>query len=113
MDNSTAVAALAALAQSSRLAIYRLLVQRGPEGFAAGELAERLGIPGPTLSFHLKALTQAGLVAARRESRHLYYSASFDTMNSLLAYLSENCCALGSVCDTACQPTAKPTGKAA
>ena len=113
MDNSTAVTALAALAQSSRLAIYRLLVQRGPEGFAAGELAEHLGIPGPTLSFHLKALTQVGLIAARRESRHLYYSACFERMNALLAYLTENCCALGTVCDTACAPTAKPAGRAA
>jgi len=113
MDNLTAVHALAALAQSSRLAIYRLLVQRGPEGFAAGDIAEHLGIPGPTLSFHLKALTQAGLVAVRRESRHLYYSASFDRMNALLAYLSENCCTLGTGCDTACAPTATPAGEAA
>jgi len=113
MDNATAVTSLAALAQTSRLAIYRLLVQRGPEGFAAGDIAERLGIPGPTLSFHLKTLAQAGLLVVRRETRFIYYSAAYEQMNALLAYLSENCCTLGAACDPSCATTAKPTGKAA
>jgi DNA-binding transcriptional ArsR family regulator len=106
MDSQHAVEALAALAQDSRLAVYRLLVKRGPEGYAAGEIGERLKIPGPTLSFHLKALAQAGLVKARKESRFLYYSAHFERMNALIAYLTENCCALGSRCESVCAPAA-------
>lgn len=107
MNSKRAVSALAALAQESRLAIYRLLVKRGPKGFAAGEIADRLGIAGPTLSFHLKALDHADLVVARREGRFLYYSANFDRMNDLLAFLTENCCGQGTwVCAPACQPTA-------
>jgi len=102
MIESDAVTALAALAQESRLSVYRLLVKRGPEGYPAGEIATRLGIPGPTLSFHLKELAQAGLVAARREGRYLHYSASFERMNGLVAYLTENCCGLGGACEPAC-----------
>jgi ArsR family transcriptional regulator, arsenate/arsenite/antimonite-responsive transcriptional repressor len=104
MKSKDAVGSLAALAQDSRLAIYRLLVKRGPEGFAAGELAERLKVPGPTLSFHLKALSQAGLVTTRRQSRFIYYSANFERMNDLVGYLTENCCSLGSDCGTSCAP---------
>lgn len=106
MNSKDAVESLAALAQDSRLAVYRLLVKRGPEGFAAGELAERLKIPGPTLSFHLKALFQAGLVTTRKESRFIYYSANFERMNDLVGYLTENCCSLGSDCGTSCAPAA-------
>lgn len=94
MNSQDVVAALAALAQESRLSVYRLLVKRGPDGFAAGEISARLGIPGPTLSFHLKELCQAGLVTARKESRYIYYAANFERMNGLLAYLTENCCGL-------------------
>ena len=104
MKDKQAVEALAALAQDSRLAVYRLLVKRGPEGFAAGEIAERLGLPGPTLSFHLKALAQAGLVITRKDSRFIYYTANFEQMNTLVGYLTENCCSLGSTCDAACAP---------
>jgi ArsR family transcriptional regulator, arsenate/arsenite/antimonite-responsive transcriptional repressor len=104
MNNKDAVSSLAALAQHSRLAVHRLLVKRGPEGFAAGELGERLKIPGPTLSFHLKALSQAGLVKTRKESRFIYYSANFERMNDLVGYLTENCCSLGSDCGTSCAP---------
>lgn len=93
------------MAQESRLAIFRLLVKRGPEGFPAGEIAERLGIAGPTLSFHLKALDHADLVLVRREGRFLYYSANFDRMNDLVSYLTENCCGLGTAsCAPACKP---------
>lgn len=95
------------MAQESRLAIFRLLVRRGPEGFAAGEIAGRLGISGPTLSFHLKALDHADLVLVRREGRFLYYSANFERMNDLVAYLTENCCGSGAAsCAPACQPAA-------
>jgi len=104
MKSEHVVAALAALAQPSRLAVFRLLVARGPSGLAAGEIAERLSIPGPTLSFHLKELAQAGLVTPRKQSRFVYYAASFDRMNALLAYLTENCCGLDVTCGPACSP---------
>jgi ArsR family transcriptional regulator, arsenate/arsenite/antimonite-responsive transcriptional repressor len=92
MKKSLVVAALAALAQESRLDIFRLLVQRGPEGLAAGEIGARLGLPSATLSFHLAQLRHAGLVSARRESRSIIYAANYPAMNGLLAYLTENCC---------------------
>jgi DNA-binding transcriptional ArsR family regulator len=92
MDNLTAVKLFAALAQESRLALFRLLVQAGPEGLAAGSIAERLGLPSSTLSFHLKELTHAGAVQSRQAGRFIYYSADFATMNALLGFLTENCC---------------------
>src|SRR6266849_3746677 len=92
MKKSTAAAALGALAQETRLDIFRLLVQKGPEGLPAGEIGERLGQPSPTLSFHLNQLRFAGLVTSRRASRSIIYSANFKAMNDLLAYLTENCC---------------------
>jgi DNA-binding transcriptional ArsR family regulator len=92
METQFAVAALAALAQDSRLQVYRLLVQAGPEGVAASDLAERLGIPPNTLSFHLKTLSHAGLVVARPEGRFIYYSANYEQMNALLGFLTESCC---------------------
>lgn len=106
MKNTDAIEALAALAQESRLAVFRLLVKRGPEGYCAGDIGERLEIPGPTLSFHLKELAQAGLVTARKESRFVHYSANFDRMQALVAYLSENCCSLGATTVPACAPVA-------
>ncbi|MEO8307372.1 MAG: metalloregulator ArsR/SmtB family transcription factor [Pseudomonadota bacterium] len=105
MKSQSAVEALSAMAQESRLAIFRMLVKRGPEGFAAGEIAERLGIPSPNLSFHLKALDQADLVLVRKAGRFIYYSANYDRMNDLVAYLTENCCGLGTAnCAPACLP---------
>src|SRR5208282_4525743 len=92
MKKSTVVAALGALAQNTRLDVFRLLVQKGPEGLPAGEIGEGLGLPSPTLSFHLNQLRFAGLVISRRESRSIIYSANFEAMNDLLAYLTENCC---------------------
>jgi DNA-binding transcriptional ArsR family regulator len=92
MDKSQAVAALAALAQDSRLDVFRLLVQAGAEGLAPGRMSERLGLPGATLSFHLNQLRHAGLVTFRREGRSLIYAAAYDSMNDLLAYLTANCC---------------------
>ena len=87
-----AITALAALAQETRLAIYRLLVQAGPEGMPAGQIAERLELASATLSFHLNQLRHAGLVTFRRASRSLIYAAEYAAMNDLLAYLTENCC---------------------
>jgi DNA-binding transcriptional ArsR family regulator len=92
MEKSEIIAALAALAQESRLDVFRLLVQAGNEGLAAGQIAERLGVPANTLSFHLNQLRHAGLVSFRRESRSLIYAAEYGAMNDLLAYLTENCC---------------------
>jgi DNA-binding transcriptional ArsR family regulator len=93
MKTETAVTALAALAQERRLAVYRLLVQQGPSGMAAGEIAAAVDTSPATLSFHLKELTYAGLVSSRQEGRFVYYAASFDAMNALIAFLTENCCA--------------------
>jgi ArsR family transcriptional regulator, arsenate/arsenite/antimonite-responsive transcriptional repressor len=104
MKQKDVIAALAALAQDSRLAIYRALVKRGPEGYAAGELSGRLKIAGPSLSFHLKELARAGLVTARKDGRFIYYSAQFERMDALVSYLTENCCSLGVVCAPACAP---------
>jgi ArsR family transcriptional regulator, arsenate/arsenite/antimonite-responsive transcriptional repressor len=92
MESMAAVEALAALAQESRLQTYRLLVQAGPEGIAASEIAEQLGVPANTLSFHLKALSHAGLIHSRQEGRFIYYSANYEQMNALLGFLTENCC---------------------
>jgi len=86
------VSSLGALAQETRLDIFRLLVQRGPEGIAAGEIGQRLGLPSATLSFHLNQLRFAGLVSSRRESRSIIYSANFKAMSELVGYLTENCC---------------------
>lgn len=93
MKVKNAVAALAALAQESRLSIFRLLVQAGKEGMAAGKLGEKLDIPPATLSFHLKGLLHAGLVKSRTEGRFVIYSANYAEMDRLLAYLTEHCCA--------------------
>jgi ArsR family transcriptional regulator len=102
-ENREAVTALAALAQETRLAIFRLLVQAGPEGIAVGDIGERLGVPGATLSFHLKELAHAQLVLARQAGRFIYYSANYGAMNALIDYLTRNCCA-GATCDIACAP---------
>ncbi len=92
MDNATATLRLAALAQETRLGIFRALVQAGPEGLNPGSLGEALGTAHATLSFHLKELKNAGLIKARQESRYIFYSTDFDAMNELLGFLTENCC---------------------
>lgn len=92
MKKSDAIAALAALAQETRLDICRLLVEAGSEGLPAGQIGARLGLPSATLSFHLSQLRHAGLMTFRRESRSLIYAAEYDAMNGLLAYLTDNCC---------------------
>jgi ArsR family transcriptional regulator len=98
-----ALQAFGALANEHRLAIFRLLVQAGPEGMAAGDIADKLGIPSSSLSFHLAHLTRADLIEQRRESRSLIYSANFPTMNGLIAFMTENCCGGAN-----CAPVASP-----
>ncbi|HEU4851322.1 MAG TPA: helix-turn-helix domain-containing protein [Telluria sp.] len=97
MQDKEVVAALAALAQDSRLAVYRLLVQAGPEGMPATKIAEHLAIPPSSLSFHLKELTHASLITQTKAGRSLIYTANFATMNGLLGFLTENCCG-GNTC---------------
>lgn len=96
MDNGQAVQALGALAHDTRLALYRMLVEQGPDGLAAGIIAERLGLPPSSLTFHVQHLHRAGLVTQRRVGRQLLYAADFAVMNGLLGYLTENCCGRGS-----------------
>src|SRR6266699_5255692 len=92
MEKSNAVAALGALAQDNRLDVYRLLVQAGPDGLPAGQVSAKLKLAPNTLTFHFDRLRSAGLVTVRREGRSMIYAARFETMNALLAYLTENCC---------------------
>jgi len=105
MKSKDAVESLAALAQESRLAIFRMLVKRGPEGYTPTQLGEKLNVSSPTLSFHLKELQQAGLVDVRREGRFLFYRPNFSHMNQLVGFLTENCCVLA---DQACGPVCGP-----
>jgi DNA-binding transcriptional ArsR family regulator len=109
MESKAAVTALAALAQDSRLQVYRLLVQAGPDGLAASEIAERLGIPANTLSFHLKTLSHADLVQSRQEGRFIFYSTNYEQMNSLLGFLTENCCSGQSCGSTDISPRKRTT----
>ncbi|MFA6970481.1 MAG: metalloregulator ArsR/SmtB family transcription factor [Gallionella sp.] len=92
MKSAEVVKALSALAQATRLAIFRLLVVCGPEGITAGQVAEKLGVSPANLSFHFKTLSHAGLIVARQDGRFVYYAANFAVMNGMLAYLTENCC---------------------
>lgn len=102
-----ALAALGALAQETRLDIFRLLVQAGPNGMAAGHIGEELGLPSATLAFHLKELKIAGLIGCTRNGRSLIYAAAYPAMNALLLYLTENCCGRpASQCLPICQPSA-------
>ena len=105
MKPKDAITTLSALASEARLAVYRLLVKRGPEGYTPSEIAARLNLPAPTLSFHLKGLVQAGLIVSRREARNLFYSPSFERMNALVGFLTENCCSLAEqACGASCEP---------
>ncbi len=103
MEEKDVIRSLAALAQPARLQAFRALVVAGQQGLTPGAMAEALGLPASTLSFHLKELANAGLVTQERESRNLIYRAAFERMNALLAYLTENCCQ-----GVACLPDAKP-----
>ena len=118
MKTTTVIDALGALAHEHRLAIYRLLVQRGPEGLSAGAIGARVGLVPSTLTLYLQNLQRAGLIAQRRESRQLIYSADFAAMNGLVGYLTENCCGnSGAACSSSCAPAqpvkAKRAAKAA
>ena len=104
MNEMSAIAALGALAQETRLALFRLLVTCGPQGLAAGAIGERLGVPPSSLSFHLQELVHAGLITQRRLGRNLIYSAEYGRMNELLLYLTENCCGRGDACAPTCNP---------
>jgi len=106
MDKQSAISALGALAQETRLDVYRLLVTRGPEGLPAGIIADRLGVLPASLTFHLKELQHAGLITQRRLGRQLIYAAEYGAMNQLLAYLTENCCGRDAACVQACDPAA-------
>ena len=103
MESIDPVTALASIAQEHRLALFRLLVQAGPEGMAAGALAEALGVPNSSLSFHLAHLARAGLIDQRRAGRSLIYSANYEAMNRLVGFLTENCCG-GADCASASSP---------
>jgi len=113
MEMTDTVAALSALAQEHRLAIFRLLVQAGPEGLPAGQVAGLLGLAPNTLTFHFDRLRLAGLVTVRREGRSMIYAAQFDTMNALLGFLTENCCQGESdkCAPAVCQPVKPKRGK--
>jgi ArsR family transcriptional regulator, arsenate/arsenite/antimonite-responsive transcriptional repressor len=106
MDQKCAIAALGALAQETRLALFRLLITAGPAGLPAGAIAARLGVQPSSLSFHLAQLVHAGLITQRRLSRQLFYSAEYGAMNALLAYLTENCCGRDAVSAPMCDPAA-------
>jgi ArsR family transcriptional regulator len=105
MKANEAIATLSALASEARLAVFRLLVKRGPAGYTPSDLTRRLGVPAPTLSFHLRELVNAGLVTSRREGRNLFYSPNLERMNTLVGFLTEHCCVLA---DEACGPDCKP-----
>jgi ArsR family transcriptional regulator len=105
MKSKDAIQSLSALAQESRLAVFRLLVKRGPEGYTPTQLGEKLNVASPTLSFHLKELQRAGLVDVHRDGRFLYYRPNFAHMNRLIGFLTESCCALA---DEGCSPQCAP-----
>jgi len=104
MESTNAVTALAALAQETRLAIYRLLVEAGPTGLAVGEIGASVKAAPATLSFHLKELVNAGLLSSRQDGRYIFYSANYAHMNALIAFLTDNCCAR----DGGCRPASAP-----
>ena len=106
MTTARVTAALGALAQETRLALFRLLVECGPNGMSAGLLAERLRVPPSSLSFHLRALEHAGLITQRRMSRQIIYAAEFSVMNALVVFLTKNCCGQAESCAPVCNPGA-------
>ena len=107
MKGSEVVAALGALAHETRLAVFRLLVERGPDGLPAGVIADKLGMPPSSLTFHLQQLMHAGLITQRRLSRQLFYAMDVAAMNEVVGYLTENCCG-GAACSPVCQPAKPP-----
>jgi DNA-binding transcriptional ArsR family regulator len=113
MQSANVIRALGALAQEHRLATFRLLVQAGTDGMAAGAIAEALGLPPSSMSFHLAQLANAGLITAQRRSRSIIYAADYATMNALMGYLTENCCGgIPCTAEAACAPQSTPTDAA-
>lgn len=110
MKDTQVIAALSALAHESRLGIFRILVQCGPEGMAASKIGDHLSIPPPSMSFHLKELTHAGLISSRNEGRFVIYSANFQNMNSVIGFLTENCCG-GDVCTPGSKCATEPVSQ--
>ena len=110
MNANQVVAALGALAHETRLAVFRMLVERGPDGLSAGTIAEALALPPSSLTFHLQQLSHAGLITQRRLSRQLIYATDFAAMNAVMGYLTENCCGSGAA---ACAPVCRPAAVAA
>ncbi len=104
MEANQAIAALGALSHETRLAVFRLLVQRGPDGLSAGTIAQALGLQPSSLTFHLQQLSHAGLISQRRLGRQLIYATDFAAMNALMGYLTENCCGGGASCAPVCRP---------
>jgi DNA-binding transcriptional ArsR family regulator len=113
MKTKVALVALSALAQEDRLAAFRLLVVHAPEGLPAGTIAQRLGVPPPTLSFHLKELSHAGLIAAHPQGRFIWYRAELEAMNGLVRYLTEHCCSASGACNPVCAPAGTRAGTGA
>jgi ArsR family transcriptional regulator len=113
MKTSSVLVALAALAQETRLAVYRLLVEHAPDGLTAGQVAESIKVAPASLSFHLKELTHAGLIVPRPEGRFVWYTADLDAMNGVVGYLTENCCRSSAVGDPRCALAARPVAAAA
>jgi ArsR family transcriptional regulator, arsenate/arsenite/antimonite-responsive transcriptional repressor len=111
MKAPAVIEALGALAHEHRLAIYKLLVERGPEGLAAGQIGAKVKLVPSSLTFHLQSLERAGLINQRRESRQLIYSADYAAMNGVVGYLTENCCAESSDCAPSCKPVRAPAAK--
>jgi DNA-binding transcriptional ArsR family regulator len=111
MNSAETVEALGALAHEHRLAIYRLLVEKGPDGLSAGDIAARIGLVPSSLTFHVQSLQRSGLIAQKRVSRQLFYSADFGAMNELVEYLTKNCCS-GASCAPVCKPAAPPKRRA-
>lgn len=111
METKQVINALGALAHDTRLQVYRMLVQQGPAGIPAGVIAERLGIPPSSLTFHLQQLLHAGLVTQRRASRQVIYAADYAAMNSVVGYLTENCCGRNAACTPTCNPAMATQGE--
>lgn len=111
MDAEPVIAALGALAHETRLEVFRMLVQRGPDGLPAGAIAAELDIPPSSLTFHLQQLAHAGLVTQRRVSRQIIYATDFAAMNQVMGYLTENCCGGAETCVPVCRPAAASTSK--
>lgn len=112
METKQVIEALGALSHEHRLAVYRMLVEAGPQGLSAGEIAQRLGVAPSSLTFHTQALVRAGLATHHRISRQIIYAADFTAMNGLVGYLTENCCGAMAACGPVCNPPSPPTDAA-